>query len=36
MSVAKAAVKWGSLAATVYSLYFFRGDIQRYVKMKRM
>ena len=35
MSVAK-AVKWGSLAATVYSLYYFRGDIQRYVKMKRM
>ena len=29
-------VKWGSLAATVYSLYFFRGDLQRYVKMKMM
>jgi hypothetical protein len=35
MSVSK-AVKWGSLAATVYSLYFFRGDIKRYVKMKCM
>jgi hypothetical protein len=29
-------VKWGSLAATVYSLYYFRGDLQRYVKMKMM
>ena len=29
-------VKWGSLAATVYSLYFFRGDLQRYVKMKML
>ena len=35
MSVRK-IVKWGSLAATIYSLYYFRGDIQRYVKMKRM
>jgi hypothetical protein len=35
MSVAK-VVKWGTIAATVYSMYFFRGDIQRYVKMKRM
>jgi hypothetical protein len=35
MSV-KTAVKWGTLAATVYSLFFFRGDIQRYVKMKMM
>lgn len=35
MSVAK-AVKWGAIAATVYSLFYFRGDIQRYVKMKRM
>jgi len=26
----------GSLAATVLSLVYFRGDIQRYVKMKRM
>lgn len=29
-------VKWGSLAATLYSLYYFRGDLQRYVKMKMM
>jgi hypothetical protein len=29
-------VKWGTLAATIYSLFYFRGDIQRYVKMKRM
>jgi hypothetical protein len=29
-------IKWGSLAATVYSLYFFRGDLRRYVKMKMM
>ncbi len=38
MSVTK-TVKWGSLAATaatVYSLYYFRGDIKRYIKMKRM
>jgi hypothetical protein len=35
MSVGK-AVKWGTIAATFYSLYFFRGDIRRYVKMKRM
>jgi hypothetical protein len=35
MSIGK-AVKWGTLAATVYSLVFFRGDIQRYVKMKMM
>jgi hypothetical protein len=28
--------KWASLAAFAYTLYFFRGDIQRYVKMKRM
>ncbi len=35
MSV-KNAVKWGTMAATICSLYFFRGDIQRYVKMKRM
>jgi|GEM_PF-3243082 hypothetical protein len=35
MSVSK-LVKWGSIAATVYSLFFFRGDIQRYVKMKMM
>ena len=35
MSVAK-VVKWGSLAATIYSVYYFRGDLKRYVKMKRM
>jgi hypothetical protein len=35
MSVKK-VVKWGSLAATMYSLYYFRGDLQRYVKMKMM
>ena len=29
-------VKWGSLAATIYSLYYFRGDMQRYIKMKMM
>lgn len=35
MSIGK-VVKWGTIAATAYSVYFFRGDIQRYVKMKRM
>ena len=29
-------VKWGALGATIGLLVFFRGDIQRYVKMKRM
>jgi hypothetical protein len=29
-------VKWGTLAAALYSVYFFRGDIQRYAKMKMM
>jgi hypothetical protein len=29
-------VLWGSLLATVYGLYYFRGDIQRYTKMKMM
>jgi hypothetical protein len=29
-------VKWGSIAATLSMLIYFRGDIQRYVKMKRM
>jgi hypothetical protein len=29
-------VKWGSLAAIVYSLVYFRGDLQRYMKMKLM
>jgi hypothetical protein len=27
---------WGSLAATIYTLIYFRGDIRRYVKMKMM
>ncbi len=35
MSVAK-VVKWGSLAAAVCSVYYLRGDLQRYIKMKRM
>jgi hypothetical protein len=29
-------LKWSTLAATIASLVYFRGDIQRYVKMKRM
>jgi hypothetical protein len=29
-------LKWGTLAATVASLIYFRGDLQRYVKMKMM
>lgn len=29
-------LKWGTIAAAVYSLICFRGDLQRYVKMKRM
>jgi hypothetical protein len=36
MSATAKIVKWGSLAALLYSLVYFRGDIQRYVKMKRM
>jgi hypothetical protein len=35
MSVGK-VVKWGALGATVMSLVYFRGDLQRYVKMKMM
>ncbi len=27
---------WGTIAAVAYSLYYFRGDVQRYVKMKMM
>lgn len=27
---------WGSLAATLLALYSFRGDINRYTKMKMM
>jgi hypothetical protein len=29
-------VKWGSIAATVYTLVYFRGDLRRYIKMKMM
>ncbi len=35
MSVGK-IVKWGSLAAAISGLYYFRGDVRRYIKMKRM
>jgi hypothetical protein len=27
---------WGTLAATVWGLIYFRGDLQRYTKMKMM
>jgi hypothetical protein len=27
---------WGGLAATLFTLYYFRGDINRYTKMKMM
>ena len=27
---------WGAIAATVWGLVYFRGDIQRYTKMKMM
>jgi len=27
---------WGTLAATIFSMYYFRGDFKRYVKMKMM
>ncbi len=27
---------WGTIAATVLGLVYFRGDIQRYTKMKMM
>lgn len=27
---------WGSIAAAIYGLVYFRGDLQRYIKMKRM
>jgi hypothetical protein len=36
MATAGKLVKWGSIAAFVWSLVYFRGDIQRYIKMKRM
>lgn len=29
-------MKWGSLAALAYVIVYFRGDMQRYIKMKRM
>jgi hypothetical protein len=32
----KRVLKWGTIAAVVGSLLYFRGDLQRYVKMKRM
>ncbi len=32
----KHVLKWGSLAAVVGGLIYFRGDLQRYVKMKMM
>jgi len=35
MSVGK-LVKWGTFAAGIYMLTYFRGDIKRYLKMKRM
>jgi hypothetical protein len=35
MSVGR-IVKWSTLSATIGMLFYFRGDIQRYVKMKRM
>ncbi len=27
---------WGTIAAMAYTLYYFRGDLQRYAKMKMM
>jgi hypothetical protein len=35
MSVGK-LLKWGTIAATVSGLVYFRGDLQRYIKMKMM
>jgi hypothetical protein len=29
-------LKWGSLAAIAYAMFYFRGDFQRYLKMKMM
>jgi hypothetical protein len=29
-------IMWGTLGATTYMLFYFRGDIERYIKMKRM
>jgi hypothetical protein len=27
---------WGTIAAAVYGLVYFRGDLQRYIKMRMM
>ena len=35
MSIGK-VVKWGTLGAAIMSLVYFRGDLQRYAKMKMM
>jgi hypothetical protein len=35
MSVGR-ILAWGTLAAVVYSMIYFRGDAQRYLKMKNM
>lgn len=29
-------LKWGTIAATLATLVYFRGDLRRYVKMKMM
>lgn len=36
MSTTGKIFTWGSLAAVVYTLVYFRGDLQRYLKMKMM
>ena len=28
--------RWGTIAAALWGFVYFRGDLQRYVKMKRM
>jgi hypothetical protein len=33
---AKRILMLGSIAATIWGLYYFRGDIRRYTKMKLM
>lgn len=35
-SVARKIATWGTIGAGLSMLFYFRGDIQRYVKMKRM
>jgi hypothetical protein len=35
MSTGKLAI-WSSIAVVVSSLIYFRGDLQRYIKMKMM